>query len=528
MARSKANKHLPTDKDGNLINPAVSGPLPKGCFMFTDGWNLYYDYLAAEDTKRSSLSDLTHGVVHELVHIWLDHTRVYKRGREQLRLKYGAGRQKLIDRAILLSFEPVANYIPAKLGLKSDYGVVDTHTVDSWFGIRHSYRMSAPELAEVILRQFMSGNFGMVSKKKGDSKSGKDGSDLVPIILGIVERGWKGRIAEAKAAAVSLAPFLGPLLAGDGESGDTVHAYGCLILWVRVRELRKGGKSEKGKGGAKDESDSDGSSGAKMDEDQMDESSRELVDGSVEDGFSAHLADVAIKLKGQDDRNKDRPDQCESVSDAVREAIRQEVDQAFASAGKLAGIEPGDLEELIRYRKRRTPPSLFGWLKNTTGKFIQGRDQSSWSVMPRRDRKESGILLPGTVRRRHRVVVVVDCSGSMTDLIRHALGAAKWLVDRPEIEGEILAYDTKLQELQINTTYAKVKGFGGTDMGRAIEDYRKQLMRKELDGLLIITDGYTPWPRRPVPNVFAILVDDDAQNPPQWIRSFRLRVVPEW
>ena len=128
---------------------------------------------------------------------------------------------------------------------------------------------------------------------------------------------------------------------------------------------------------------------------------------------------------------------------------------------------------------------------------------------PNRRQPQGGALLPAHVKPIPRVTVIVDTSGSMeqSDLAL-ALGViGNALRSLPDPRGlRVLAGDTAVACAKnvFRPEQIELNGGGGTDMSAMIVAACEE--RPAPKAILVVTDGYTGWPPKPVgPRVVACL-----------------------
>jgi predicted metal-dependent peptidase len=151
-----------------------------------------------------------------------------------------------------------------------------------------------------------------------------------------------------------------------------------------------------------------------------------------------------------------------------------------------------------------------------------GRGDYTWRRLPRRW-PPGGLRLPSPIKPVPRATVIVDTSGSMgTRELAQALGVVEQgLRSVPSGGIRVLAGDRCVQSAQkvFRADQVELKGGGGTDMGRLIEQAADE--RPAPDAVVVITDGWTPWPSSPVrPRVVACLTEEpnsDSYKVPEWI-----------
>lgn len=176
----------------------------------------------------------------------------------------------------------------------------------------------------------------------------------------------------------------------------------------------------------------------------------------------------------------------------LREEVRNKVVQA-ATMGRLAGNMPASLQRAID--EVIHPPVPWQDILRPMMRSVVKHDES-WS---RRNRRFSSVYLPSQHSERiARIVVIGDTSGSITG------------DDLKRIGGSIIDIAEEVQPEQIHVLWAdtRVAGEQVFDCGDHIElvpqgggstDMRVPLARAdelEPDAVVLITDGYTPWPDR--------------------------------
>jgi predicted metal-dependent peptidase len=149
---------------------------------------------------------------------------------------------------------------------------------------------------------------------------------------------------------------------------------------------------------------------------------------------------------------------------------------------------------------------------------------------PSRRQPPGGALLPCHRRPIPSVLVIADTSGSMGE---NDMGLALGVVARvirklPDPRGvEVWTGDTHLETTQrvFRPEQVMMRGGGGTDMRAMIRDAMER--PKAPNVVLVVTDGWTPWPDSPVKaRVIACLTRKSAaERVPPWID--RVILYPE-
>ena len=156
-----------------------------------------------------------------------------------------------------------------------------------------------------------------------------------------------------------------------------------------------------------------------------------------------------------------------------------------------------------------------------------GASDYTWQRPSRREQPDDVVIRAGMTRTVPDLAVVVDTSGSMSDTeLAQALAEIRSII-ASVVPGEaltVLATDTVVASAQrvFNPRQINLFGGGGTDMRVGIAEAAKT----KPTAIIVITDGYTPWPATPpkgVPTVIAALTTSDAQDMvPKWIRTVDL------
>ena len=149
---------------------------------------------------------------------------------------------------------------------------------------------------------------------------------------------------------------------------------------------------------------------------------------------------------------------------------------------------------------------------------VAGRVDFSYRRLSRRTPASPGIVLPGLCRPRARVVVVVDTSGSVTDgALGQALGEVDGVLRGAGVrEVRVLACDAAVHATARVRRVADVvlAGGGGTDMAAGIN--AAVATRPAPDLVVVLTDGFTPWPSTPPPARVVVGLLAPGTAPPSW------------
>jgi len=212
------------------------------------------------------------------------------------------------------------------------------------------------------------------------------------------------------------------------------------------------------------------------------------------------------------------------LSEAVRQQVAVEIMRHVASRGDV----PANLR---RWAKERLHPKV-NWravLRNSVRQglvTLRQRRFPSYALRHRRAEALDPFFLPGAYGRLPRVAVVVDTSGSVSDaMLAQALGELRGVL-RSGARVTLYSVDAEVHHVQrvFRGDPVVLYGGGGTDMrvgiARALEDGH--------DLVVVLTDGYTPWPEMPPrARVVVGLLGDFPNGPPSWAKVVRIPLDAE-
>lgn len=150
----------------------------------------------------------------------------------------------------------------------------------------------------------------------------------------------------------------------------------------------------------------------------------------------------------------------------------------------------------------------------------------------RRARTSPGVVIPSMYRPVPDIAIVCDTSGSMHEhLLAQALAEIEGLLTKAGLRTarvRVLAVDTAVHAVRRVSRAREVHlaGGGGTDMGAGIA--AATTLRPRPSIVIVLTDGFTPWPDRPPPGIRVIvglLIEHRVPlewSPPAWARTVRI------
>jgi predicted metal-dependent peptidase len=245
-------------------------------------------------------------------------------------------------------------------------------------------------------------------------------------------------------------------------------------------------------------------------------------------------------------RDEGRDDGCGSAADGLRRGyevpaaadlpavdtlhagqIRRSVAIEFSRHVSTRGTQPGDALRWVQHVLEPVVPwtqVLAAAVRRAAG-WANGLTDYTYSRPSRRQAASPRVVLPATRRPLPRVAVVVDTSASMDDgLLAQALGEVDGAVRGLGVPGAdvtVLACDAAVQAVATvrRGRDAPLIGGGGTDLRAGLT--AALTARPRPDVVVVLTDGYTPWPATPprsAATVVAVLHRrGDAPPPtPRW------------
>lgn len=210
-----------------------------------------------------------------------------------------------------------------------------------------------------------------------------------------------------------------------------------------------------------------------------------------------------------------------SIADDIQQRAHREPGSVPAGWVRwAAAIRPSrtDWRRVLGAEIRRAVTKVSGNLD-----YSYQRPSRRQQIDPTRQR----VVFPSLVRPVPNVAIVCDTSGSMHEgLLERVLAEVEGLLARAGLRSRgatTLAVDAEVQDVQRVGRAAQVRltGGGGTDMGAGIA--AALLVRPRPDVIVVLTDGYTPWPDHAPSNVRVVVgllaEGGDHGEGPGWART---------
>ncbi|MFL1379781.1 MULTISPECIES: vWA domain-containing protein [unclassified Nocardiopsis] len=250
--------------------------------------------------------------------------------------------------------------------------------------------------------------------------------------------------------------------------------------------------------------------------------------------FEAYLRLLPEEVRGHDcgsgahgaERPWEEPGGAGGVGDVEAGALRRSTAEAMRSHQRSRGSLPAGWK---RWAEEILQPTV-DWRRVLAGAVREalawagGAVDYTYSRPSRRSGALRGVIMPSLRRPMPRVAVVVDTSGSMgPDDLAAAVAEISGVLKEVGVGKErvaVLSCDADVHVVRRVTSADQVEllGGGGTDMRVGIEAALRAPQRPQV--VIVLTDGYTPWPSEPSSaRVVAALIGDAPPEPPPWIES---------
>jgi predicted metal-dependent peptidase len=163
---------------------------------------------------------------------------------------------------------------------------------------------------------------------------------------------------------------------------------------------------------------------------------------------------------------------------------------------------------------------------------VAGTHDYSYRRFSRRGQSADGVRFPGMIRHNPNVAVVVDSSGSMgSNDLDTALSEVQGILRSASVAEDcvtVLTVDAAVGQIATVTDARQVRlmGRGGTDMRVGISAATDLRPRPHI--IVVLTDGYTPWPDHPPAGIHVIIgvITADARfsppPPPEWATTLTI------
>jgi len=219
----------------------------------------------------------------------------------------------------------------------------------------------------------------------------------------------------------------------------------------------------------------------------------------------------------------------DGVGSGEADLIRQQAAAEIRSFHRQRGSVPAGL---VRWADAYLEPTV-DWRRllaaavRTAFANLAGSADFSYARPSRRSSPtRPSAILPSLRQPVPRVAVVVDTSGSMSrDYLDMALVEVRSVLQLAGVAGQYLtvfACDTTVHATSRVFAIREVQliGGGGTDMRVGLE--AALASRPRPDVVIVLTDGFTPWPSTPTPGRVIVGLIGDGGSSPSWAHEVRI------
>lgn len=206
---------------------------------------------------------------------------------------------------------------------------------------------------------------------------------------------------------------------------------------------------------------------------------------------------------------------------ALAEKVAKQILKASQNRGRVsAGWQRWANEKLHpKADWRRQLRSLI----SSSLRMKSGANDYSYSRPNRRQSVYGNILMPSLVQYIPNIAVIVDTSGSQNDrMISQALAEVENIIKSTGQKVHLISCDAKVHfSKQVSSIKGvKLLGGGGTDMRVGIKEALEAKLKPDV--IIVITDGYTPWPSQVPKRTKIIAALTRPKAVPSWIKTVNL------
>jgi predicted metal-dependent peptidase len=272
------------------------------------------------------------------------------------------------------------------------------------------------------------------------------------------------------------------------------------------------------------------------------------TDRTAEEYYPAITLDQSSAFMGEDERiecgsgSGGIPSECElgaedesvpAVSTVEGRILRRRLAEEVISFAGRGDVPSG----LLEWAHHELTPKV-DWrreLQTVVRSALYGAGQADYSYrrFSRRDGAGHDVRWPGMERPTPQVAVVVDTSGSMSDLaIDQCLTEITAILRSASVAEDcvrVITCDVAVADDVVVSSVSRIRrmGRGGTDMRVGMAQAASS--RPIPDVMIVLTDGETPWPDRALRGIRCVvgLVGEEAAGPetvPRWAHTVAIPI----
>lgn len=224
------------------------------------------------------------------------------------------------------------------------------------------------------------------------------------------------------------------------------------------------------------------------------------------------------------------PSDEEPGMDAVDQIhISKQVAKAVQEHSKTRGMSA--LGNMLDWANEILPPASYDWKKEFAREVKSGiarifghRNRNFNRPNKKSASVDYAVIYPKLFTRTPRLLLVLDTSGSMFSRTQNALAEIESICasSRASLEVHCVDWDVYDKQSIRSVRDLKIKGGGGTSMKRGIEQIMESRKFRDIDLMVLVTDGETDYPDKStlgrVPLIVAVI--NESRNAMEGIPAY--------
>jgi predicted metal-dependent peptidase len=219
------------------------------------------------------------------------------------------------------------------------------------------------------------------------------------------------------------------------------------------------------------------------------------------------------------------------ASEAQLTSRLEETARQIKEHAKNRGTVPADLIELaekILNPKLNWRQILAHLVRKARTNAARGKEDYTFLQPNRRDEAYRPFIIPAMVQyENNAIAAILDTSGSMSmSEIERAMGEILGIARQGNIKVDVYMCDAAVHKIVRDVkTFSQIRevvGRGGTDMVEGINRALQERRRRRYHAIVVLTDGYSPFPQDPTPVPLIICLvgknHEDKNKMPKWAK----------
>lgn len=189
--------------------------------------------------------------------------------------------------------------------------------------------------------------------------------------------------------------------------------------------------------------------------------------------------------------NHDSWKKIQDLPEAQRDLLKAHIETVVLEASESCGNTPGEMQEIIGKIKAKNVPK-FDW-KGYLRRLIGIAEDRYIKFTYRRPSKRYDDANGAEHKRMHRLLLALDCSGSVSAKEVHEFYATMCSMQKTGVDMDVVEFDTEIiRDYKFKDWDGTIQGRGGTDFD-CVYRYANENRRK-YNAVIILTDGYCGIP----------------------------------